>query len=252
MLPATNSTFCTPRSAARAAAWPITFGRAVQPGDLPGGDEPGEIAGDAARPAADVEHRNPGGEVRDHKRRGVLRRPGGMGADHRLVVAVAVHIVRLLRTHRETLPPRGFKAAEAGGKRGKQPGKTAGFRVWPSVLPLLAGAVLRMIRGVKTNSSKAGLGLFRATGIYVGAILGSGILVLPAIAAGEAGPASLLASGLLLVFCTPVAFSFAEMSRQQPDAAGSRTSTGPTAGGPRPWPATSSTSPSPSALRRRP
>ncbi|MET1021700.1 MAG: APC family permease [Arthrobacter sp.] len=71
------------------------------------------------------------------------------------------------------------------------------------------------------NSSKrAGLGLFRATGIYVGAILGSGILVLPAIAAKEAGPASLLAWSLLLVFCTPVAFSFAEMSRQQPDAGG--------------------------------
>ena len=93
--------------------------------------------------------------------------------------------------------------------------------MWPSVLPLLAGAVLRMIRGVKTNGSKqAGLGLFRATGIYVGAILGSGILVLPAIAAKEAGPASLLAWALLLVFCTPVAFSFAEMSRQQPDAGG--------------------------------
>ncbi|MET3922622.1 amino acid permease [Arthrobacter sp. UYEF20] len=70
------------------------------------------------------------------------------------------------------------------------------------------------------NSKKAGLGLFRATGIYVGAILGSGILVLPAIAAKEAGPASLLAWALLLVFCTPVAFSFAEMSRQQPDAGG--------------------------------
>ncbi|MDR6638899.1 amino acid permease [Paenarthrobacter nitroguajacolicus] len=68
------------------------------------------------------------------------------------------------------------------------------------------------------NSS--GLGLFRATGIYVGAILGSGVLVLPAIAAQVAGPASILAWGLLLVFCTPVAFSFAEMSRQQPDAGG--------------------------------
>ncbi len=78
-----------------------------------------------------------------------------------------------------------------------------------------------MIRGVNTNSSKqSGLGLFRATGIYVGAILGSGILVLPAIAAKEAGPASLLAWTLLLVFCTPVSFSFAEMSRQQPDAGG--------------------------------
>lgn len=68
------------------------------------------------------------------------------------------------------------------------------------------------------NSSR--LGLFRATGIYVGAILGSGVLVLPAIAAQVAGPASILAWGLLLVFCTPVAFSFAEMSRQQPDAGG--------------------------------
>lgn len=68
--------------------------------------------------------------------------------------------------------------------------------------------------------SGSGLGLFRATGIYVGAILGSGVLVLPAIAAQVAGPASLLAWALLLVFCTPVAFSFAEMSRQQPDAGG--------------------------------
>ncbi|KIA71387.1 hypothetical protein ANMWB30_38900 [Arthrobacter sp. MWB30] len=68
--------------------------------------------------------------------------------------------------------------------------------------------------------SNSGLGLFRATGIYVGAILGSGVLVLPAIAAQVAGPASILAWALLLVFCTPVAFSFAEMSRQQPDAGG--------------------------------
>ena len=46
------------------------------------------------------------------------------------------------------------------------------------------------------------------------------MLVLPAIAAQVAGPASILAWALLLVFCTPVAFSFAEMSRQQPDAGG--------------------------------
>lgn len=80
---------------------------------------------------------------------------------------------------------------------------------------------MRIIRGVEINNSNTGgLGLFRATGIYVGAILGSGVLVLPAIAAKEAGPASLLAWALLLVFCIPVAFSFAEMSRQQPDAGG--------------------------------
>ncbi|MDD7835085.1 APC family permease [Paenarthrobacter sp. AB444] len=78
---------------------------------------------------------------------------------------------------------------------------------------LFSGTVIKAV-------SSSGLGLFRATGIYVGAILGSGVLVLPAIAAQVAGPASILAWALLLVFCTPVAFSFAEMSRQQPDAGG--------------------------------
>jgi amino acid efflux transporter len=98
----------------------------------------------------------------------------------------------------------------------------AGFCWQPTVLLLLPALDLRLIGGVNNNktSNKAGLGLFRATGIYVGAILGSGVLVLPAIAAQAAGPASLLAWALLLVFCTPVAFSFAEMSRQEPDAGG--------------------------------
>ena len=104
------------------------------------------------------------------------------------------------------------------------------FCGWPSVLPLPAPETLRLNGGVEINKSNSdsssasgsgnGLGLFRATGIYVGAILGSGVLVLPAIAAKEAGPASLLAWAVLLVFCIPVAFSFAEMSRQQPDAGG--------------------------------
>ncbi len=100
--------------------------------------------------------------------------------------------------------------------------KQAVYGASSSVSPLLRPDVLRKIGGVGNNKSSnpAGLGLFRATGIYVGAILGSGILVLPAIAAREAGPASLLAWAALLVFCTPVAFSFAEMSRQEPDAGG--------------------------------
>jgi amino acid efflux transporter len=102
--------------------------------------------------------------------------------------------------------------------------RQAVFCGWASVLPLPAQEILRMNGGVEINNSNDasgnGLGLFRATGIYVGAILGSGVLVLPAIAAKEAGPASLLAWAVLLVFCIPVAFSFAEMSRQQPDAGG--------------------------------
>ena len=70
--------------------------------------------GAAPRAAADVEHRNPGREVRNYKGRGMLRGPGGVGADHRIVVAVRVHIVvvRLLRTHSETLPLRSGKRTE--------------------------------------------------------------------------------------------------------------------------------------------
>ena len=64
------------------------------------------------------------------------------------------------------------------------------FCGWPSVLPLPAPGVLRMNGGVEISNSNKGLGLFRATGIYVGAILGSGVLVLPAMAADVAGPAS--------------------------------------------------------------
>ncbi|MGY3319435.1 hypothetical protein [Arthrobacter sp. TE12232] len=50
--------------------------------------------------------------------------------------------------------------------------------------------------GAEISNSNKGLGLFRATGIYVGAILGSGALVLPAMAADVAGPASRVPVGL--------------------------------------------------------
>ncbi|WP_202615906.1 hypothetical protein [Arthrobacter sp. H-02-3] len=49
---------------------------------------------------------------------------------------------------------------------------------------------------MEISNSNKGLGLFRATGIYVGAILGSGALGLPAMAADVAGPASRVPVGL--------------------------------------------------------
>ena len=64
------------------------------------------------------------------------------------------------------------------------------------------------------------LGLVQATALYVGAVLGTGVLVLPAIAAETAGPASLIAWAALVALSVPMALTYAAMSRQRPDAAG--------------------------------
>lgn len=64
------------------------------------------------------------------------------------------------------------------------------------------------------------IGLAQGTAMYVGAILGAGILALPALAAQVAGPASLLAWFALLLFCVPVAISFAALGSRYPDNGG--------------------------------
>ena len=64
------------------------------------------------------------------------------------------------------------------------------------------------------------LGVGQGTAIYVGAILGAGLLALPALAAELAGPASVLAWALLLVLCVPVASTFAALGARYPDGGG--------------------------------
>jgi len=68
--------------------------------------------------------------------------------------------------------------------------------------------------------SSARIGIGQGTAIYVGAILGAGILALPSLAAKEAGPASVLAWALLLLFCVPVATTFAALGARYPDGGG--------------------------------
>src|SRR3954469_21065202 len=70
------------------------------------------------------------------------------------------------------------------------------------------------------TETRGSLGFLQATALYVGAVLGTGVLVLPAIAAETAGPASLLAWGALVALSVPMALTYAAMSRQRPDAAG--------------------------------
>jgi amino acid efflux transporter len=64
------------------------------------------------------------------------------------------------------------------------------------------------------------LGLWQGVALYVGAVLGTGILVLPAIAAQTAGPASLVAWLGLVLLSAPLALTYAALSRDRPDAAG--------------------------------
>lgn len=64
------------------------------------------------------------------------------------------------------------------------------------------------------------IGLLQATALYVGAVLGTGVLVLPAIAAEQAGPGSLIAWAALVALSVPMALAYAAMSRQRPDAGG--------------------------------
>ena len=75
--------------------------------------------------------------------------------------------------------------------------------------------------GQKTEVTLArDLGLFDATMIGVGAMIGAGIFVLTGIAAGEAGPASILAFALNGAVTLLTAFAYAELASAIPRAGG--------------------------------
>ncbi|TDB76914.1 amino acid permease [Actinomadura sp. KC216] len=56
--------------------------------------------------------------------------------------------------------------------------------------------------------------------MYVGAVLGTGVIALPALAADAAGPASLLAWLALVIISAPLAAAFAALGARHPDAGG--------------------------------
>lgn len=68
--------------------------------------------------------------------------------------------------------------------------------------------------------SHGGLGVLGGTALTLAAVLGTGVISLPALAAKEAGPSSLLAWAALLVVSVPLAATFAALGARHPDGGG--------------------------------
>ena len=64
------------------------------------------------------------------------------------------------------------------------------------------------------------IGVVQASALYIAAVLGTGILVLPGLAAEAAGPASVLAVAAVFVLSIPLAGTFAALASRYPDAGG--------------------------------
>jgi amino acid efflux transporter len=64
------------------------------------------------------------------------------------------------------------------------------------------------------------IGLAPASALYIAAVLGTGILVLPGLAVDAAGPAAVLAIAAVLLLSIPLAGTFAALAARYPDAGG--------------------------------
>lgn len=64
------------------------------------------------------------------------------------------------------------------------------------------------------------IGMPQAIALYIGAVLGSGVLIVPGLAAEMSGPASLLAWGAMTLLILPLALSMGLLSARYPNAGG--------------------------------
>lgn len=71
-----------------------------------------------------------------------------------------------------------------------------------------------------TGNLKKAIKMRHAVALYVSSVLGSGILVLPGLAAQLAGPASLIAWAVLSLASYPFAYTFATLSSRNPESGG--------------------------------
>jgi amino acid efflux transporter len=82
---------------------------------------------------------------------------------------------------------------------------------------------------------RASITLPQAIALYIGAVVGAGVLILPGVAASVAGPASIVAWLVDCVLGIPLALTFARLATEYPDPGGVASFTtrafGPTTGG---------------------
>jgi amino acid efflux transporter len=71
-----------------------------------------------------------------------------------------------------------------------------------------------------TADGHASIGLLRGSSLYVAAVLGTGILILPSLAEQVAGPGSLISVVVVLLLSIPLAGTFAALASRYPDAGG--------------------------------
>lgn len=79
---------------------------------------------------------------------------------------------------------------------------------------------VRRIAGTHKSEFKATIGPWQGAALYIGAVLGSGILILPALSADMAGPAALIAWAGMSLLTLPMALSMGVLSARRPDAGG--------------------------------
>src|SRR2546428_11837924 len=69
-------------------------------------------------------------------------------------------------------------------------------------------------------NERGSLGVVHGGALYVGALIGPGLLLVPALAAQAAGAASIVAWAALLVLSAPLAITFAALGVRHPVAGG--------------------------------
>jgi hypothetical protein len=65
------------------------------------------------------------------------------------------------------------------------------------------------LAGTTASPQRGTLGVWRGAALYVGSLIGPGVLLVPALAVQVAGPASVIGWALLLLLSAPLAFTFA-------------------------------------------
>lgn len=76
------------------------------------------------------------------------------------------------------------------------------------------------VPGAPEQGMKRTIGLPQAVALYIGSVLGSGILVVPGLAAEIAGPASIVAWGFMALLILPMALSMGFLAARFPNAGG--------------------------------